>query len=227
MGAALRCVGVGCGQLEMRVGGHAGLQLVIGVVDIDLDAVDERDALLIGLHTLGRELGVRRDERDAPVILLAGISIGGDGCVLPPVNAAEVRLRDIGAEPDVIEIGERDHRSAGRDDFAQFRLAHRNDARRRREQRGVTQVDAREAEIGVRLGEIGARDGDVFLAAAFNGLVVALLSGFERGFGALQSGCGKVAVLCGDFIFREELLGAVVIELLLLQIGLRVDHGLL
>ncbi len=161
------------------------------------------------------------------MILLAGISIGGDGRVLSPVNAAQIGLCNIGAEPDVIEIGERDHRRAGRNHFAQFRLAHRNHACRRRAQRGVTQVDARETEVGVGLGEIGARDGDVFLAAAFHRLVVALLGGLESCLGALQSGCGKVAVLRGNLVFCEELLCAVVVELFLLKIGLRIDHGLL
>ena len=96
-----------------------------------------------------------------------------------------------------------------------------------REQRCITQVNAREAKIGVRLGKIGARDRDVFLAAAFHGLVVALLGGFEGGFGALQSGYGQVAILRGNLILGEELLGAVVVELFLLEIGLGIDHGLL
>ena len=160
-------------EFDVRIGRHAGLQLVIGIVDVDLDAVDERDALGVGLHALGRELGIGRDERDAPVILLAGIGVGGDGCILAPVNLAEVGFGDVGAQPDVIEVGEGDDGRAGRDHFAEFGLAHGDDAGRGSTQRCVARVDARQAEAGVGLGEIGACNGDVFFAAAFLGLVVA------------------------------------------------------
>ena len=43
----------GRGQLDVRVGGHAGLELVVGIVDVDLDAIDERDALLVVCTLLG------------------------------------------------------------------------------------------------------------------------------------------------------------------------------
>jgi hypothetical protein len=46
------------GEIDVGVRGHAGLEFVIGIVDIDLDAIDERDAFLVGLNALGRELGV-------------------------------------------------------------------------------------------------------------------------------------------------------------------------
>ena len=129
------------------------------------------------------------------MILLAGIGVGGDGRFLAPVNAAQVGFGDIGAQPDVIEIGERDHGRAGSNYFSEFGLAHRDDAGRGCAQRGVIQVDTRQTQIRAGFVEIGAGDGDVFFAAAFDGLVVALLRSLERGFGALQCGCGQVAVL--------------------------------
>ena len=113
------------------------------------------------------------------MILLAGISVGGDGGILAPVNLAQIGFGNVGAQPDVIEIGERDNRRAGRDNFAEFRLAHGNDACRGRAQCCVGLVDARQSEVGVGLGKIGASDRDVFLAAAFFGLVVALLQAAE------------------------------------------------
>ena len=164
----------------MCVGGHAGLQFVIGIVDIDLDAVDERDSLCVCLHALGRELGVRRDERNASLVLFAGIGVGSDCCLLAPVNAAQVGLGDIGAQPDVIEIRKRDHGRTGLSHFSQFRLAHGNDAGRRRAQGCVARVDPRQAQVGVCLGKIGACDGNIFLATAFHGLVVTLLCGGRR-----------------------------------------------
>jgi hypothetical protein len=60
------------------------------------------------------------------MILLAGIGIGGDRRLLAPVDTAQIRLGDIGAQPDVIEVGERNHRRTRRDHFSQFSLAHRD-----------------------------------------------------------------------------------------------------
>ena len=40
-----------CRQLDMRVGRHARLQFMFRIVDIDLDAIDKRDAFL-GVCTL-------------------------------------------------------------------------------------------------------------------------------------------------------------------------------
>ena len=75
--------------------------------------------------------------------------------------------------------------------------------------------------------KIGAGDGDIFLAAAFHGLVVALLGGLEDRLRTLERGCRLVAILRSDFIFGKEFLRAIVVELLLLQIGLGIDHRLL
>ena len=52
-------------ELNLRVHRHVGFQFVVRVVDVDLDAIDQLHALLLGLNLLGRELGLRGDERDA------------------------------------------------------------------------------------------------------------------------------------------------------------------
>src|SRR5512145_187577 len=41
---------------EPGIGGHPGLELVVGVGHVDLDQEDELDPLLLGLDDLGREL---------------------------------------------------------------------------------------------------------------------------------------------------------------------------
>ena len=46
----------------MGVSGHARFEFVIGIVDVDLDAIDESDAFFVGLNALGREFGTRGDE---------------------------------------------------------------------------------------------------------------------------------------------------------------------
>jgi hypothetical protein len=53
-----------------------------------------------------------------------------------------------------------------------------------------------------------------------------LLRGFEGCVRALKGRGGQVAVLCRNLVFGEELLHAIVVELLLLKIGLGVDHRL-
>ena len=155
------------------------------------------------------------------MVLLAGISVRGDGRLLAPVNLAKVGFSDVGTQPDVIEIGEGDDRRSGRNHFAQFGLAHGDDAGGRSVQSCIGFVDAREGEIRIGLIKIGAGDGDIFFAAAFLGLVVSLLRGREVGFRALERGCRQVAVLRGDFILGKELLGAIVVELFFVEIGLR------
>ena len=116
------------GEIEMSVGGHARLQFMIEIVDIDLDSINKRDSLLICLNALGSELGVRGNEGDAPVLLLPRVGVGGDVCVLAPVNTAEIGFGNVCAQPYVIEIGDGDHRSSGRNHFAELSLADRNDA---------------------------------------------------------------------------------------------------
>ena len=75
--------------------------------------------------------------------------------------------------------------------------------------------------------EIGARNRDIFLATALDGFVIALLCRLENSLGALQGSCRQVTILRGDFVLGKELLGAVVVEFLLVQIGLRILHCLL
>src|SRR5579871_6946819 len=93
-------------ERDRRVGRHAGLELVPGVLDVDADAVDERHPLRVRLHALRRELGLRRDEGDATRIAPVRVGVGPDQGRLAPADAAEVGLADLGAEPDVIEVGE-------------------------------------------------------------------------------------------------------------------------
>ncbi len=215
------------GQIEGCVGRHPRLELMIRIIDIDLDPVDQRDPLLVSLDALGREFGIRSDERDMSVILLTGISVSGDNRVLAPMNTPQVGLGDIRAQPDVIEIGKRDHGSPGSNYFSEFCLAHGNYTRRRRTQSGVVQVDARQAQGRAGLIHIGLRDGYVFLAASLHGLTVTFLRRFENCLGSLQGGCGKVAILGRNLILGEESLRTIIVELLLFEIGFGIEHRLL
>ena len=91
----------------------------------------------------------------------------------------------------------------------------------------IVQVDSRKTQIGVGLLEIGTSNGYIFLAAAFDSFVIALLCCPKCRFGTLQSRVGKVAVLCRELILAEKPLSAVVFEFLFLEIGLCIEHRLL
>ena len=68
----------------------------------------------------------------------------------------------------------------------------------------------RQSEIGIGLVQIGARNGDVFLAAAFDGLVVTLLRRFDRSprarFSAVAArsrSCAETSSLAKSFCARS------------------------
>jgi len=56
----------------MSVCRHARLEFVLRIVEIDLDSIDQRHTFLMRLNAFGRELGLRRNERDTAVMSLAG-----------------------------------------------------------------------------------------------------------------------------------------------------------
>src|SRR6516164_3762889 len=124
-------------KLDERIGGHAGLEFVIRIVDVDLDSIHERHAFLVGLDALGRELRARRDERDSARIFLPGIGVGGYGSVLPPTDLAEISFADVGAQPYVIEVGEGHHRGPRLHHFSELGLSHHDDAREGRAQHRI------------------------------------------------------------------------------------------
>src|SRR5579885_2660827 len=150
----------GC-EHDGRVGGHAGLQLVTRVLDVDAHAVNERHPLRVRLDALRGELGLRGDEGHTARVAPIRIGVGADHGGLAPADAAEVGLADVGAEPDVIEVGERDDRRAGQHHFAQLRLADEDHAGEGRPQHRVIEEDAREAELLARAAYARAGDGDV------------------------------------------------------------------
>ena len=87
--------------------------------------------------------------------------------------------------------------------------------------------DPRITQVRAGFIKIGVGDGDVFLAAALDGFVVALLRRFENRFSPLLRGRCQVALLRRNLVLDKKLLGALVIDLLLVQIGLGILHGLL
>src|SRR5277367_4536423 len=73
-----RNLSISFAQIDGGVGGHSRLEFAIGIVEVDLDPVDEGDAFLMGLDALGSEFRAIGDEGDASVIFLIGISVDGN-----------------------------------------------------------------------------------------------------------------------------------------------------
>src|SRR5579875_3491303 len=98
------------GQLDLGIRRHSGNKFMGGVVDVDLDPIDESDSLGVGLDALGSELRPRGDRRDPALKGPAGEGIGAYHGRQAEARASEIRLIDIGPEPDMIEIGKGYHR---------------------------------------------------------------------------------------------------------------------
>jgi hypothetical protein len=101
---------------------------MLWVVDINLDSIDEGDTFSVRLHALGCEFGLRRDERDASAVTFSGPGIGGNHSGLAPNRLTEISLVQVSAQPDVIEVSQRDNRSAGLYRFTKLRVANHNHA---------------------------------------------------------------------------------------------------
>src|SRR5215469_10838923 len=157
------------GQVDCRVGRHPRLQLVIWILEIDLDPIHKGHAFYVGLDTFRRELRVGRDECDVAPIVFAGIRVGCDHRRLAPVDAPEIGFIDVGAKPDVIEIGHCHDRRARLHHFAEFGLSCQNHARERRIEDGVAQIDL--GELKAFSGALNAcvGDPDVALGGAAHG----------------------------------------------------------
>ena len=117
---------------------HAGLENALAVVDGDLDAVDELGALVRRLHVARRELGLRRDERDAAFEPIAGV--GDDGGGLIERDVRHERLFDVDTGPRVIEIDDDRERRADGDQFAGLDEARSHDPADRRLDDGLRPV---------------------------------------------------------------------------------------
>ena len=80
------------------------------------------------------------------------------------------------------------------------------------------------SQVLVGLVNIGAVDRQFFFARSFHEFVVDLLGAVVGSLGAGDIGGGQVARLARDFVLFVQRLVARVILLLLLEVGLRVEH---
>src|ERR1035437_796463 len=204
----------GRAEVNCRVCGHPGLQFVTGIFDVDFDSIDQRHALLVSLDALGRELGLGSDEGDLPRIRLAGPGVGVNRRRLAPSDSTEIGFGHVGAQPDVIEVGNRDDGRARLHHFAELGLTRDNDARERRAQSGVAKHDLRELEIFAGVADVRLGDRNVLLRATFHRDV-----SLHRGARLLERRLGVVTLVAGDNFFIPEFLAAAVIESFLSEVG--------
>src|SRR5262249_48531479 len=108
---------------------HPNLQASVSVGDANLDGVDEVGALFPRLDWRWRELGATRDPAHRAAEGLAlGTDIEGDLHWLSQVHRGQLRLRDVGAHVQGIEIRDAIERLARLDDFALARVGREHGA---------------------------------------------------------------------------------------------------
>src|SRR5215213_2110922 len=103
---------------EGGVGRHTRLQLATRVVDPDLDAEYQVEAVALGLDVARRELGALVGGGHHPVEGAAGERIGGDGDVLSHPDPSEIALQDVRRHLQRAQVRDGDHGLAGPDDLA-------------------------------------------------------------------------------------------------------------
>ena len=130
----------------------------IRVLDDDPDAVDERGAQLGRLDALRRELGGRRHEPDPPDIDLARHRVGRHLDAGARRRASEMRLVDIGANPDGVDQRYGEHRRVRRHDGTRLADPRQHDP-------GIRRLERRALEPVALGGEVRAARLDLGRAA--------------------------------------------------------------
>src|SRR5262245_10662305 len=101
---------------------HALAQDGTGIVDDDPNAIHEGGAELARLHSLRGKLGGRGDETDLAFEHRRPGRVGSDTHLHARLNAAEIDLREVAANPHGVGQAQYKHRLAGSDNGAN--LAH-------------------------------------------------------------------------------------------------------
>src|SRR3970282_1219788 len=91
---------------DIGVRGQPGLEQAVRIVDLDLDAEDEGDPLLLGLDVARGELGLRADLDEAPREDAVGERVHAQRGRVTDLEPAHLRLRHVGAQPYVLRVDE-------------------------------------------------------------------------------------------------------------------------
>ena len=120
------------------------------------------------------------------------IAVGRDRSLMAEANLCDIGLVDIGAQPNMIEIGERHHRRPGHDAFAELGLPNQDHAVERRAQDGIAEHDLRQLERFLRVADVGVGEFDLPLGGVLQRLIALM-----RGCRLPPRGIGLVALLDG------------------------------
>ena len=142
------------------------------------------------------------------------MTVGGDYGILPETHPADVGLVHVGAQPDVIQVGDRHHRRAGHHHFAEFRLPHGNHAVEWRRQGGVAVNDARQRKRLLAAFHAGLGHLDIAIGHGLEGAVA-----LERCRCLLEHGIGLVQRRRGEEPLFAQCKVATVVQVSLAQFG--------
>lgn len=139
---------------------------MIRIVNFDLDAINELDALVLGLDLFGCELGFAGDERDLTDVDFAGKGIVGELHLGPKFDAAKVLFPDVSAEPGMLYVADRGNGGSGCNDLTLFGGFHQDNTVDRGIDGGVGELAVNDRDP--RFGTVDFRTADgEFLLAAF------------------------------------------------------------
>src|SRR5262245_26094202 len=113
---------------------------MVGVLDIDLDSINELHALFRGLNLLWRELGIRRDERDPSLVGLSGKGVRSDAYAGAELYSPEIRFGYVTADPRPIEIADGHHGRSGSKHLAKVGSFRKHNAINRRCGHGILEL---------------------------------------------------------------------------------------
>src|SRR5258708_26209294 len=180
---------------------------MLGIIHIDLDAVDQLEALLGGLNLLGCELGFGRYEAHLPPVDFAWIGIGGDLGLGAYLHATQVALIDVAAKPGMIDVAYRYHGGPGRKNLADIRRFDKDYAIDGRGYDRVGQLSVDEGYLSALALDIGAARYYVLLLPGHVQLL--RLGPLDAGGGAGHLGAGGFDLFLARTLFdqRQTLLG--------------------
>ena len=127
------------------------------------------------------------------------------GDLLTEADAAEIRLIDVGADPDVGDIGDRDDGSSGGNVFAGFDVLGKHDPVRGETSRVFVHLRLGERDGGAGLVGPGAALGDVFGARARLHELESLGGLDDAGFGDLELGLRRFELAVGDGVLAAQI----------------------
>ncbi|MNP25156.1 hypothetical protein D3C76_1179510 [compost metagenome] len=140
---------------------HALTESIVGISDDNAQAIDEVGAQVWRFNGFWCEFGGRGDKPDFPVVRLIRPPVGVEQQFAPRLGLIQIRFINVCAHPHRAGEGERQHGAACAQHAAGLDGAGHQRAVRRRDQRGVVQVQLGLRQLRLSLFETGFSLGDI------------------------------------------------------------------